>query len=79
MPDGARKCPIIRIKTLGGEMDGDEEIAARYRQRAAEVRAIAETLTDEKAKKILIQVSDDYKQMARAMSEAAKAGQMRRP
>jgi hypothetical protein len=60
-------------------MDGDEQIAARYRKRAAEVRAIAETLTDEKARKTLIAVAGDYEQMARALSEAGRAGQMRQP
>jgi hypothetical protein len=59
-------------------MDGDEQIAARYQKRAAEVRAIAETLTD-KAKKTLIAVAADYEQMARALNETAKAGQMRQP
>ena len=58
-------------------MDGDAEIGARYRKRAAEVRAIAETLEDEQAKKTLIQVAIDYEQMARALNEASKAGQMR--
>ena len=60
-------------------MDGDEQIAARYRKRAAEVRAIAETLTDENAKKTLIAVAADYEQMARALNETALAGRMRQP
>ena len=60
-------------------MDGDAELAARYRKRAAEVRAIAETLTDDQAKKILIEVASDYEQMARALSEMARAGKMRQP
>ena len=58
-------------------MDGDAGLVARYRKRADEVRAIGEMLQDEKAKKVLKEVADDYEQMARALNETAKAGQMR--
>ena len=60
-------------------MDGDAGLVARYRKRADEVRAIAETLQDERAKKVLKEVADDYEQMARALSETARTGQMRQP
>ena len=59
-------------------MNGDAELAARYLRRAAEVRGIAETLKDEKANKVLIEVAADYEQMARALNEMARAGKPRK-
>jgi hypothetical protein len=50
-------------------MDGDAELAARYLKRAAEVRRIAETITDEPDNKVLNAVAVDYEQMARALNE----------
>jgi hypothetical protein len=55
-------------------MEGDAQLAARYLKRAVEVRAIAETIKDEKANKVLIEVAADYEQMARALNEMTRAG-----
>jgi hypothetical protein len=52
-------------------MDGDAELAARYLKRAAELRRIAETITDEQDNKLLNAVAVDYEQMARALNEIA--------
>jgi hypothetical protein len=58
-------------------MDGDAQLAARYRKRAEEVRAIARIQQDGKAIKTLNEVASDYDQMARGLEEAAGAGSMR--
>jgi chromosome segregation and condensation protein ScpB len=60
-------------------MDGDAQLAARYRIRAEEVRAIAQIQQDEKAIKTLNEVARDYDQMAHALEETSKAGKMREP
>jgi hypothetical protein len=54
-------------------MDGDAELAARYLKRAAELRRIAETITDEQDNKVLNAVAIDYEQMAQALNEIADA------
>jgi hypothetical protein len=51
-------------------MDGDTDTAARYRQRAEEVRAIAEGIRDEKSRAILVRVAEDYERMARQWDAA---------
>jgi hypothetical protein len=58
-------------------MDGDAKLAARYLTRAAEVRGIAQTITDEKANKVLLEVAADYEQMARALNEMAREPRLR--
>lgn len=60
-------------------MDGDGELATRYRRRAGELREIANTLTDERQKKTLNDVATDYEQMGRVMDELASAGDRRAP
>jgi hypothetical protein len=60
-------------------MEGDAELAARYRKRADEVRAIARIQQDAKSIKTLNEVATDYDQMARALEETSKAGKMRGP
>ena len=52
-------------------MDGDDEQAKRYRQRAEEVLAIAADLEDLKAKEILLQVAMDYLEMAARIEASA--------
>jgi hypothetical protein len=45
-------------------MKEDLETAARYRERAAEVRKLAAAITDGHARKILQQIADEYELMA---------------
>ena len=60
-------------------MDGDGELAKRYRQRADELREIANTLADERQKKTLNDVASDYEQMGRVLDELASSGNRRAP
>ena len=60
-------------------MDGDSELATRYRQRASELREIAKTLTEESHRKTLSDVAADYEQMGRVMDELARSGGRRAP
>lgn len=41
-------------------MDKDRTLAQEYAQRAAEVRKLAEGMTDEEARELLLKVADDY-------------------
>ena len=52
-------------------MDGDRELAGRYRTRAAEVRIISATLSNLDHKKTLNAVASDYEQMAMVFAEIA--------
>ena len=52
-------------------MDGDDEQAKHYRQRAEEVLAIAAHLEDLNAKETLLQVAMDYLEMAARIEESA--------
>lgn len=52
-------------------MDGDKELAERYRTRAAEVRIISATLSDPDHKRTLNAVATDYEQMAMVFEEMA--------
>jgi hypothetical protein len=52
-------------------MDADSEMAARYRQRAEEVRVIAEGMRNQQARKVLFGVADDYLRMASTMDRIA--------
>ena len=47
-------------------MKEDPDSAARYRQRAEELKVIAETTTDPKSKKTLRDIAEDYERMARS-------------
>ena len=47
-------------------MKEDPDSAARYRQRAEELKVIAETTTDPKSKKTLLDIAEDYERMARS-------------
>jgi hypothetical protein len=53
-------------------MKEDLETAARYRERAAEVRKLAVAITDSHAKNILQQIADEYEHMARTRERIAK-------
>ena len=53
-------------------MSGDNDTAARYRQRAEEVRLIAQNMKDEQAREILQGVAEDYERMARQRDYTAE-------
>ena len=55
-------------------MEEDLDSAQRYRQRAEELRAIAEQpLLDEKTRKTLINIAEDYERMARSRERLAES------
>jgi hypothetical protein len=64
-----RLLPALGRKGL--TMDADSEMAARYRQRAEEVRVIAEGMRNQQARKVLFGVADDYLRMASTMDRIA--------
>jgi hypothetical protein len=47
-------------------MKEDLDSATRYRQRADELRALAEETKDAKARQALLDVADDYERMAQS-------------
>lgn len=51
-------------RTGGMGSDEDLDSAARYRQPADELRAIAESTKDNEARKTLLDIADEYDQMA---------------
>ena len=55
-------------------MDGDENEAGRYRQRAEEVRKIAAATKDKDSRATLIQVAEDYERMAETRVRSEIAG-----
>jgi len=50
----------------------DAAAARRYRTRAKEVRAIAEAVTERKARMILLRIAADYERMARLRIRVGK-------
>jgi len=60
-------------------MDADAEMATRYRQRAEEVRVIAESMKRSDARKVLLGVADDYLRMAATMDRIAMSDLAARP
>jgi hypothetical protein len=60
-------------------MEGDKELAQRYRKRADEVRGISATMTDPNYKKILDEVATDYEQMAQRLEEIHHQGRRQDP
>lgn len=58
-------------------MDHDSELAFRYRQRAEEVRTIADGTKDAKMRKILLGVAEDYDRMAKTMDRIAASEKAR--
>ena len=58
-------------------MDGDENEAGRYRQRAEEVRKIAAATKDKASRATLMQVADDYERMAETRDAIAKSDKKR--
>jgi hypothetical protein len=61
----------------GCEMDGDENEAGRYRQRAEEVRKIAAATKDKESRATLMQVAEDYDRMAETREAIAKSDKKR--
>jgi len=51
----------------------DAAAARRYRTRAKEVRAIAESVTERKSRTILLRIAADYERMARLRIRVGKA------
>jgi hypothetical protein len=45
-------------------MDGDEENAKLYRDRAKKLRGIAEVMHDGKSRQVLLQLADEYDHIA---------------
>jgi hypothetical protein len=56
----------------GREMDGNDEEAKQYRERAEQLIVIAESVTDQKSKDFLLSVAMDYLRKA-SLREAARA------
>jgi len=54
-------------------MFDDAAVARRYRKRAKEVRAIAETVLERKSRTILLRIATDYERMARLRVRVGKA------
>lgn len=50
-------------------MDERTERARSYRERARELRAIARDLADQEQRKLLLDIADDYENMAAASSQ----------
>ena len=62
-------------------MEGDTEKAARYRERGIEIRKIAQHMMEPAVRKTLLQVAEDYDEMARTLdgigdADAARAERM---
>jgi hypothetical protein len=53
-------------------MDNESDTAARYLKRAEQVRAIADGVKSDSARKILIRIAADYERMARTVAEIEK-------
>ena len=54
-------------------MDGGRDRAARYRVRAVDIRKIAQETMEPALRKTLLQVAEDYDQMARRLDALAEA------
>ncbi len=59
-------------------MDEDEQRAIQYLRRAEEVRAMAETMTDEKMREILLAVAEDYESLAEGRRRMAENNKLLR-
>ena len=58
-------------------MDGDQETAERYRQRAHQVRAIAAQMMDQKTTDLLLSIAEDYDRLAATMEGIAQSDRER--
>jgi hypothetical protein len=61
----------------GVEMDGGDEQAKRYRERAQELLTLAADMKDLKSKETLLEVAMDYLQMAAAREALSKSDRER--
>jgi len=52
-------------------MDGHEERAFMYRQKADELRTVAEGMKDSTNRKMLLKMADDYDRLARIQDHMA--------
>ena len=53
-------------------MDGDDEVAKQYRERAQQLVALAEETSNQKSKDFLLQVAMDYLQQAITRERSAR-------
>ena len=61
------------IGAEGSKMDGDQNTAKRYRQRAQQVRVAAGQMVDKEAADLLLSIAADYEHMAETMETIAKS------
>ena len=64
---------ICLARLYGSDMVDDAATARRYRNRAKEVRAIAESVTERKSRMTLLRIAADYERMARLRVRVGKA------
>ena len=60
-------------------MKEDLDSAVRYRIRAEELRAIADTMKDAEAKKTLLDIAKDYERMARSRERIDASERRKKP
>ncbi|HXE04934.1 MAG TPA: hypothetical protein VN579_03030 [Bryobacteraceae bacterium] len=65
-------CVSFALDEHAAKMGDDAEAATRYRQRAEEVRVIAESSKDPKTRKTLLGISADYERMAQSLDRIAE-------
>ena len=53
-------------------MNGDDDKAGRYRDRAEQLRTMASDTRDRSAKSNLLDMADEYERLARSFGSAAK-------
>jgi hypothetical protein len=54
-------------------MEGDRQKAVRYRMRGVEIRKIAQDMMEPTVRKTLLQVAEDYDEMARTLDTIGDA------
>jgi len=56
-----------------GEMRDSEQAAKHYRQRAEEIRTIADSMTQDKERLMLLQIAGEYERWATAAEAKARS------
>jgi hypothetical protein len=76
---GAHVCTPAEMSASMWEwqMDNEANTATRYRQRAEELRLIAESARDAKTRKLLQGVAEDYERMAETSERIAQSDRSR--